>query len=221
MKYALYLLLASLLSTLALAENSTSMWYKQPAKSWTEGLPLGNGRLGMIPLGETSRETIVFNEDSMWSGWFEPKNDREGSYATLQKLRKLIKEEAPQTEIKKVAMEFCSLYGYGKNDFGAYQSFCNAHIDFGHDLKDVSDYRRSLDLNTAVTQVSYRHQGTRYQRDYFCSYPDQVSVMRFTADKTGSINLTFGLSTLHKKSQVTIKDNTLILIERREERIFQ
>ncbi|MCP5535162.1 MAG: glycoside hydrolase N-terminal domain-containing protein [Akkermansiaceae bacterium] len=211
MKNILYLLLACLTSTLALAGNATSLWFKKPAKTWTDGLPLGNGRIGMIPFGETDKETIVFNEDSMWSGWFEPKNDREGSYETLKKLRKLIKEDAPQSEIKKVAMEFCSLHGYGKPDFGAYQSFCNANIDIGHDLNNVSEYRRSLDLNTAVSHVSYLHQGTHYQREYFCSYPDQVSVMRFTADKKGSINLTFGLSSLHKKSQVTVEGNTLVV----------
>lgn len=191
--------------------NRNSIWFQQPPSRWDNAFPLGNGRLGMVVHG-TADEYITFNEDSVWSGWYEKNNDREGSFAALQRIRKMLKEDAPQEEIKKVAMdEFCSLYGYGKPDFGCYQSFFNAHIDFGHDIERMSHYRRCLDLNTAVADVTYEYDGINYEREYFSSYPGQVSVMRFTADTIGSVNLVFSLSSLHKKSKVTIKDNTLLL----------
>jgi alpha-L-fucosidase 2 len=190
------------------AENK--LWYEQPPVSWDNAFPLGNGRLGMVVHG-TADEYITFNEDSVWSGWYEKNNDRQGSFAALQRIRKMLKEDAPQEEIKKVAMdEFCSLYGYGKPDFGCYQSFFNAHIDFGHDFEKMSNYRRRLDLSTAIADVTYEYDGISFKREYFCTYPGQVSMMRFTADKAGLLNMTFGLSSLHKKSSVTIKGNTLL-----------
>ena len=213
MRSYVILLLSLLMSSSCIAQESNvnSLWYEQPPSKWDNAFPLGNGRLGMVVFG-TVDEYIIFNEDSIWSGWPEKNNDREGSYEALQKIRKLLKEDAPQAEINKVAMDsFCSLHGYGKPDFGAYQSFCNAHIDFGHKSADISNYRRHLDLNTAVADVTYENDGINYKREYFSSYPRQVSVMRFTADKTGSIDLTFSLSSLHKKTSVAVKGNSLTL----------
>ncbi len=213
MRNYLIILLSLLLNSVCIAQESTkslSLWYKHPPTKWDDAFPLGNGRLGMVVYG-TAKEYIIFNEDSLWSGWPE-NNDRAGSFKALQKLRKLIKDGASATEIKKVAIkEFCSLHGYGKADFGAYQSFFNAHIEFGQNAGKISNYRRCLDLNTAIAEVTYQYNGIKFKREYFCSYPDQVSVMRFTADKAGSINMTFGLSSLHKKTHVTIRNNTLFL----------
>ncbi len=205
------LLTLSFLTTFSKAGSSDTMWFRQAAKDWTQGIPTGNGRLGMVEFGATEQETIIFNEDSMWSGWLEPGNDREGSYETLDKLRKLIKDDAPQKQIKKMAMQFCSKHGYGKNDFGAYQSFCNAKIAIGHPFKEVTNYRRSLDLDTAISRTSYVYQGIKFERESFCSYPDQVAVMRYAADKPGSVNLSFSLSTLHKKSRLSSNGTSLIL----------
>ncbi|HYO09677.1 MAG TPA: glycoside hydrolase family 95 protein [Tepidisphaeraceae bacterium] len=43
--------------------------YDRPAqKVMNEALPLGNGRLGAMPLGGVERERIVLNEDSLWTG---------------------------------------------------------------------------------------------------------------------------------------------------------
>ncbi|TFG49615.1 MAG: alpha-L-fucosidase, partial [Candidatus Brocadiia bacterium] len=211
MRTCLVVLFVLILSSLGVGQtyNLNVLWYEQPPVSWDNAFPLGNGRLGMVVHG-TADEYIIFNEDSVWSGWYEENNDRPGSFESLKKLRKLIKDDASQDEIKKVAMdEFCSLYGYGKPDFGSYQSFFNAHIDFGHDFEKMTDYRRRLDLSTAIADISYQYDGIHYKREYFSSYPAQVSVMRFSADKAGSLNLTFGLSSLHKNSRVTIKGNTL------------
>lgn len=77
-------------------------------------------------------------------------------------------------------------------DTGAYQAFGDVLIHFSH--PDATDYRRELDLSTAVHRVSYRSGGMAYQREYFSSHPAQVMVFRFTADRpggyTGSIELT-------------------------------
>ncbi len=52
------------------------LWYRQPAKdAITEGLPIGNGRLGGLVLGDPARERIVLDEDSLWTGDENPSGD--------------------------------------------------------------------------------------------------------------------------------------------------
>jgi hypothetical protein len=72
----------------------------------------------------------------------------------------MLKDDAPREEIKKVATdESCSRYGYAKPDFGCYQSFFNANIDFGCDFEKIPNYRRRLDLSTVFAFVTCRYQG--------------------------------------------------------------
>jgi len=188
------------------------LWYRQPATKWEQALPLGNGRMGAAVFGGVDKERIVCNEDSLWSGWPEPNNDREGAYEALQKIRKLLKQKGDLKQINQIAMdEFCSLYGYGKPDFGAYQSFCEAQLEFDHEPTAVSNYRRTLDLSRATATVSYTHDDVDYRREYFCSHVDQVTVMRFDCSKAGGVNLALGATSLHKNITVTVDGNELVL----------
>ncbi len=190
------------------------LWYRKPADlaKWEQALPLGNGRLGAMVFGGVDTERIIYNEDSLWSGWPEPKNDREGAYNALQKIRELLKEKGDLRQVNEIAMkEFCSLYGYGKPDFGAYQSFCEAQLEFAHEPGEVSNYRRRLDLSSATATVRYTQAGADYTREYFCSHPDQVMAMRFSCSKAGAINLALGASSLHKNTTVTAGGNELTL----------
>jgi alpha-L-fucosidase 2 len=67
------------------------LWYRQPGEKWEQTLPLGNGRLGAAVFGGVDTERVIYNEDSLWSGWPEPNNDRQGAYQALVKIRKLLK----------------------------------------------------------------------------------------------------------------------------------
>lgn len=192
--------------------HSPEIWYSQPATDWTEAIPMGNGHIGGLVFGGTDKDSVILNADTLWSGWHEPKNDRESAYDALVKIRKLIREKGSQQEVDQIAMEeFCSLYGYGKPDFGAFQTFCNADLEFGHDEGSVSDYRRELDLATAVSTVSYTHEGVRHKRTYFFSYPDNVMVMHLGADQPGKVSFWLGASSLHKDIKISARKQTLTL----------
>jgi len=144
------------------------LWYNEPADpaKWEEAVPLGNGQIGAMIFGGVDKDQMILNEDSLWSGWPEPNNDREGSYEALVRIRKLLKEKGDLKQVNKIAMEeFCSLYGYGKPDFGAYQSFCNAHFEFGHDPSAVTNYRRELNIRNAIATVSYSIKNVDYKRE--------------------------------------------------------
>jgi len=193
--------------------DDRSLWYKQPADmhKWEQAVPLGNGRLGVMVFGGTQKERLILNEDSLWSGWSESGNDREGASEALAKVRQAIRNGDTKTANKIALEDFCSLYGYGKPDFGAYQSFCDINFDIGHPLQDVENYRRDLDLQTAVATVAYRYKGINYKREYFSSYLDQVAVVRFSADKPGSVNFDLTLSSLHKNVVIAADKNEILL----------
>ena len=201
------------------SKSEMVLWYKQAADpgKWEQALPLGNGRLGTMVFGGVDKERLLLNEDSIWSGWPEPGNDREGAFEALQAMRKILRQgehitnRDKGTEKWKLLEQFCSKHGYGKKDFGCYQTFCDVWITFGHDAKQATDYRRSLDPASAVADVSYTLGGTRYRRECFCSHPDQVMVARFSADRPGSVSFALGVSSLHKKAKVAIEDGRLVL----------
>jgi len=191
-----------------------SLWYPKPAnpKKWEEALPIGNGRLGAMVFGGVNEEKLILNEDSLWSGWPEPKNDREGAYPALVKIRKLLQEGGDQEEVKKIAMDdFCSLHGYGKPDFGAYQAFFDTNLSFHHDQAKAVGYRRELNLKSAVTSVSYSMDGVDYHRELFCSYPDNVLVVRLSASQKRKIGFTLRVSSLHKNVRVAVEGDKLTL----------
>src|SRR5205823_3369549 len=50
------------------------------------------------------------------------------------------------------------------------------------------DYRRELNLGTAIVRVSYTSDGALFQREIFSSAVDQVIVMRLTCDRPGRIS---------------------------------
>lgn len=91
---------------------------------------------------------------------------------------------------------------------GAYQNFGYVRLNFGAG-GEVSDYRRELDIMNAVATVSYRKDGVSYKREYFASYPDDVIVVRLTADKKGQINLSLALDGTHLDEQKEVSDNEL------------
>ncbi|MHA4895422.1 glycoside hydrolase family 95 protein [Pedobacter sp. PWIIR3] len=72
-------------------------------------------------------------------------------------------------------------------DRGTYQAFGDLFIDFnGKDQEVPLDYKRVLNIDKSVHEISYTKNNIAYKREYFCSFPDKVMVLRFTASKKGS-----------------------------------
>jgi alpha-L-fucosidase 2 len=138
----------ALLSTApaALAQGSSTLWYRQPANLWVEALPVGNGHLGAMVFGGTAHERIQFNEQTVWTG--QPHDyAHHGAYQHLAQIRQLL-FEGKQKEAEDLAMrEFMSVPLHQK----AYQAFGDLLLDFSTVPEaEVTGYRRALDLDTAV-----------------------------------------------------------------------
>jgi hypothetical protein len=177
------------------------LWYDKPATLWEEALPIGNGRLGAMIFGGTAQEQIQFNEETLWTG--EPNDySHEGAFSYLDEIRQLL-WAGKRAEAEKLAMEkFMSVPLRQK----AYQPFGDILIQFdGHET--VSDYRRELDLRTALARTSYNIGETKYTREYLASYPDQTIAINLTASKKKSISFKVSLATVHENYSVNIQDD--------------
>ncbi len=89
-----------------------------------------------------------------------------------------------------------SLWLGSETEMGNYQPFGDVFVAWRHGA--TSDYRRELNLADAIHRVSYRDTGVTFQREAFSSFPDQVMVLRFTADKPGKYSGVIRLTDVHK-----------------------
>jgi alpha-L-fucosidase 2 len=79
-----------------------------------------------------------------------------------------------------------------------YLPFGDLYFRFAHG-NAYSNYRRSLDLDSALSKISYTANGVTYNREYFISLRHRCLAMRFTASKPGALSLKALLKTPHRK----------------------
>ncbi len=199
------LILYSIQSVSAQNNEALKLWYRQPAKQWVEALPVGNGRLGAMIYGDPYKEKIQLNENTVWAG--QPnRNDNPDAREALPHVRKLIFEGKYKEAQDLVNQKFISRVSNGM----PYQTVGDLHLVFpGHE--HYSDYYRELDISKAVEMTRYTADGVRYESNVFASFPDQVIIVRMTADKPGSINFS---AAMDRPASVTIStkgNNELIL----------
>lgn len=154
------------------------LWYRQPAESWDQALPCGNGALGGMLFGGTQAEHIQLNEESVWSGGPMDRLNPDAR-ATLPEIRELLRQNRIQ-EAQDLAVETLS----GVPDSSrAYQTLGDLYIEQtdAEPFEKVSSYRRSLNLETGELSVHFNSCDTDYTRTVFASVHDQVLVIRLQA----------------------------------------
>ncbi|AKQ45081.1 alpha-L-fucosidase [Rufibacter radiotolerans] len=203
--------LLSFLSIPAFAQqrSSLTLWYDQPAANWNEALPLGNGRLGAMVFGNPARELLQLNEETVWAG--EPGNNiNTALFPALTEIRTLIfagkHQQAQDLALQKIPRQAPAGNNYGM----PYQPVGNLFLTFqGHEK--ATNFYRDLNIEQAIASVSYKVDGVTFKREMFSSFPDDVVIVRLTADKPHSINVTLGADSPHKNYQVTISKGQLVL----------
>lgn len=180
------LLVGILLSfSLSVQAGDLKLWYKQPAETWVEALPLGNSRMGAMVYGGTAREELQLNEETVWGG--SPyRNDKPEALGSLAKVRDLIFAGRNMDAQNLIQETFYA----GKHGM-PYQTIGSLIIESpGHE--QATEYYRDLDLERAVATTRYKVDGVTYQREVFASFPDKVIIVRLTADQPGRLNFKAG-----------------------------
>lgn len=185
--------------------ETTELWYAQPAKVWMESLPIGNGRLGAMTYGGIEEEKLALNESTMWSGQYNENQNKPFGREKMNQLRKLF-FEGKLSEGNRIAGD--NLHG-NQTSFGTHLPIGDLKMQFIYPEGKVTDYRRSLSLDEAVSSVSFNSGGVNYKREYFATNPDNVLVLRLTTDKQKSITMNMGLD-LMRQADLSVENNQLV-----------
>jgi alpha-L-fucosidase 2 len=202
------------------------LWYTKPASQWVDALPIGNGRLGAMVFGggaidpidfknlradhaagpvptDPAKETLQLNEDTLWSGLPADGNNLDAKNH-LSAVRKAVLEQKDYHLADQLCQKMQGLFAE------AYQPVGSLHADCTHP-GEVTEYRRELDLASAVAVTRYKVNDVQFERTAFSSAPDQAIVLRISASKAGQLNTTVWIDGPLVKSVKAVTGNRLLL----------
>lgn len=194
-------LTAAMLVAFAAAANAAQagtpkLWYQTPAKEWMEAVPLGNGRIGAMVFGGIDRDRIALNEVTLWAGQRDSlQNDGCGPERLAEIRRAFFSGDLDRGN------ELTQKYLTGHNtSFGTHLPLGEMVMEFEYPGKTVENYRRELDLSTAVATTTFTRGGVTYTRSYICDYPDDVMAVNIAADRPGAVTMTLSTDLLRESA---------------------
>lgn len=178
-------------------DDDLSFFFEEPATCWEETLPLGNGRLGIMPDGGIKKENIVLNDITLWSGKVADYSNPKAKEALPEIQRLLL--EGKNYEAQELTYRTFTCSNNGSNwgngasaNFGCFQTLGNIEIEYFYDsddeIKDGS-YVRKLDLNNVLATTEFEMNETKFYREYFVSRDADVAVVNLKADKSKMISV--------------------------------
>jgi len=179
------------------------LWYDREAANWDEALPLGNGRMGVMVYSGVVNERLALNDDTLWSGYGQV-HAIPGAYDAYTRARDL--SLAGQYKEAQTIIENECL---GKNT-QRYLPLGDLLLEMPATHAGCTDYKRSLDINDALSKLTYKVDGVSYTREAFISYPQQVLVMRLQTDSPGALSFTARMA-CQLKSKISAYGNGLML----------
>ena len=174
--------LGTMMSAMAQIQAPMILQYDKPADFFEESLPIGNGRLGALVYGGTDDNIIYLNDITLWTGKPVDPNLDADAHQWIPEIRKALFQE------DYARADSLQLHVQGPNS-QYYQPLGTLHIkDLG--LGAVTDYHRSLSLDSSIVKDCYLRDGKMIQREYFASNPDKLIAIRLTGDVNCKIALT-------------------------------
>ena len=170
------------LAVSAKEQRPMRLWYDRPAQYFEESLPIGNGKLGALVYGGTDDNVIYLNDITLWTGKPVDKDLDKDAHQWIPKIREALFREDYK------AADSLQLRVQGPNS-QFYQPLGTLHIQ---DLNagKVKNYRRTLDLDSAIVRDSYVRNGRTITREYFASHPDKLIAIRLA----GTVNVRIALT---------------------------
>lgn len=191
-----------LISCATFADSSFTLTYDKPASEWTEALPVGNGRLGAMIFGNPNEELIQLNEATLWSGGPVQKKVNPKAFEFLAPARKALTEG----DYQKASDLVKNMQGY----------YTESYLPLG-DLRlsqtlsgTTTNYIRNLNIRDGLATTRFKVNGVNYTREIFASAPNQVIVVRISADKPNQISLIANTQSPLKYSNAVTQENLLL-----------
>lgn len=204
MRSHLFQLLFTVVSISAYCQKDLTLSYNKPAHLWTEALPVGNGRLGGMVFGGIQDELIQLNEATLWSGGPVKTNINPAAFEFLAKARNALfnGNYAGANDLVKNMQGPYSESFMPLGDLSIKQAFAS---------DNASGYYRGLNIQDAVSTTKFVIDGVNYKREVFASAPDNVIVIKLTADKANQLNVIVNTKSLLLYQKGTIGNNILVL----------
>ena len=175
-------MLATTLTMSAQEQAPMLLQYDRPADFFEESLPIGNGKLGALVYSGTDDNIIYLNDITLWTGKPVDRNLDADAHQWIPKIREALFNEDYQLA------DSLQLHVQGPNS-QYFQPLGTLHIkDLG--LGTVSNYHRSLSLDSAIIKDRYVRDGKVITREYFASHPDKLIAIRLRGDINCKIALT-------------------------------
>ncbi len=194
-----------LFCAVSIATAADVLWYRQEAANWNEALPIGNGRLGGMVFGSPQSDHVQLNEDTVWAGEKRDRNNPEAA-KNLPEVRRLLFAGMPHEAELLADKTIIST----PRRLPPYQTMGDLRIVAKPG--PFTDYRRELDLDTAIARVTYRTGDANYTREYFSSAADQVMVVRLTCDKPHHIDVS-AMLTREVDATTRLSGNDRVVLE--------
>lgn len=192
------------------SDFNQKLWYNYPAKYWnSQALHLGNGYFGASFFGGIKKETFALTEQSMWTG--EPAMGDWEKAGINPKAKEAIPKirEAVVNGQGKIADKLIAENVFGSSEkYGFFTSIGDLNIEFENHSQKPEKYYRELNLQNSLGKVHYTLGGTNFEREYFCSYPNRILGMKFTANRKESISFNLSMNIIQDSSLVEISENT-------------
>ena len=207
-----------LLGASAAAAKPLKLQFFEPAENSRAGwecraLPLGNGSMGAMMFGGTDSERIQLNEETLWTNG--PGGNSEEVVARRDPQSDVFGNvDAWQSGAMQAYTERCFDDYYAgtytlaparegpekilpnhRLGLGTFTSFADLYLTLNH--RDITGYRRELDLRTGISRTTHTAAGITYTREAFMSHPDKVLVYRITADRPAAVSLTISPRVAH------------------------
>jgi len=188
-------------------DDALTLWYPQPAKQWTDGLAIGNGRLGAMVFGQPDKDRLQLNEITVWSGGPSLTSDNPDGYKSLPQIRQLLRDGKYPEAQRLVQQNMLQKGDY----FPSYETLGDLNFNFTLPDGPITDYQRWLDISKAVAGVEFKLNGETYTREVFSSAPAGVIVMKLTASGKGTLTFDVGLTRQASATTSAVGSDTLLM----------
>ncbi|MFB7251208.1 glycoside hydrolase N-terminal domain-containing protein [Microbacterium sp. NPDC056234] len=144
-----------------------------PAPRWIDGLPLGNGRIGMMCIGDSASDRFILNHDTAWSGspaseFAQGRVSREQAAAAIADARGAVVSDPVGADdaVRRLQERYTQ----------SFMPFATLTIET-ISRSESHLATRTLDLRTAEHTLVAQIDGGELRRSAFVSHPDEVAVV--------------------------------------------
>lgn len=213
------------------------IWYKGPAKNWDEAFPVGNGRLAAKVFGNTGHEIIQFNEESVWTGGYIERTNKNAS-SSLKEIRSLLDHERKEEAQELVFETFSAVPSLHRS----YKSAGELHLDFydaehyglenadgsRNNFKEVDSYRRELDLTSGITSAEFSVESVlnnsdfarnsnggavTYRREVFASFSSNTIIIHISSTAPKSVFFRAQILKEGCAKKYSLSDDTIVMLD--------